>query len=217
MKRTIQPKELTKELKEFFSNISKEEARRGIYIDFEGFQDKSPTLIGILVDGNFKQVVFDEMLKPAADEKGLTVIDANEYLPKLIQLAKNESRRIIAFSQYENNVFSHFFSLDLNPYYCDVRFIAKRLKSKKYPSYPLKSRELKKYLEMIGFDRPPHLGERKSTKRIRDVMNGIEKKVDYQKLKPVQKAKWTKLLDHNETDVKGIEAIVQDFLKTSSN
>ena len=39
--------------------ISREDAARAIYVDFEGFKDKSPCLIGILVEGVLEQVVLD--------------------------------------------------------------------------------------------------------------------------------------------------------------
>ncbi len=41
-------------------------ARDAIYIDFEGFQDQPPALLGILVGGEFEQVVFDRSLAEAA-------------------------------------------------------------------------------------------------------------------------------------------------------
>lgn len=206
---------LDKELKAFFGSITKVEAKRGIYIDFEGFEDKPPTLLGLQIDGDFKQVIFDERLQPAANEKGLSIEKPRAFLANLVRQAKQESRRLFAYSQYENNIFRDFYSLDLDPFYCDVRFIAKKLKSKKYPNYELKSRELKKYLEMIGFERPKNLGIQKSTKRIRDVLTGLEKKNnDFSQLTSTQKSKWTNLLKHNKYDVKGIEAIVRDYLRT---
>ncbi len=210
----MESKILDKELKAFFGRITKEEAKRGIYIDFEGFEDKAPTMLGIQIDGKFTQVIFDERLEPAAKEKGLSVEKPKVFLANLIRQAKQESRRIFAYSQHENNIFREFYSLDLDPFYCDVRFVAKKLKSKKYPTYELKSRELKKYLEMIGFERPKNLGIQKSTKRIRDVINGLEKNNNnFSQLTSTQKSKWTNLLKHNKCDVKGMEAIVKDYLK----
>lgn len=210
----MQARILDKDLKQFFSNVTKDEAKKGIFIDFEGFEDKPPTLIGVLVENEFTQIIFDNNLKPAADKKGLITQDAKRYLTNLTQRAKKESRRIFAFSQYENNVFKEFYNINLDPYYCDVRFIAKKLKTKKYRDYELKSRELKKYLEMIGFDRPTHLGEQKSTKRIRDVLTGLQvNKDNYEELTNTQKSKWTNLLKHNKIDVLGMQAIVKEYLK----
>jgi hypothetical protein len=36
--------------KKQFSDITHAQAERAIYIDFEGFTDKAPSLIGVLVD-----------------------------------------------------------------------------------------------------------------------------------------------------------------------
>lgn len=45
-----------KELKRM-RTVTPEEAQRAIYIDFEGFEDQVPAIVGYLVDGEFSQVV----------------------------------------------------------------------------------------------------------------------------------------------------------------
>ena len=47
------------------------EARSGIYIDFEGRKGECPSLIGILIDERFEQVILDPVLAPPARAKGL--------------------------------------------------------------------------------------------------------------------------------------------------
>ena len=59
----MQTKILNKELKRFFSNATKEEVKKGVFIDFEGFEDKHPTLIGVLIENEFTQIIFDKNLK----------------------------------------------------------------------------------------------------------------------------------------------------------
>ena len=86
--------------------------------------------------------------------------------------------------------------------------IAKQLrKTLDYPvGHPPK--DLKSYLTAIDFPRGSHLGEKKSTSRLKAVIDMLKRKKAYQALTPVVKAKWTKLLDHNKIDVLGMKALV---------
>ena len=54
------------------ASISSTEAGRAIYIDFEGFQDKSPSLIGVLIEDKFEQIVLDPGLVSAASAKAMS-------------------------------------------------------------------------------------------------------------------------------------------------
>ena len=66
------PFELTPEQKLYESSLSRVESKTAIYIDFEGFMNKSPTLIGYCCEADFVQVVFDRALQSAALAKGLS-------------------------------------------------------------------------------------------------------------------------------------------------
>mgnify|MGYP001259445796 CR=1 FL=1 len=47
-----------------------------IYLDFEGFEAKDPSLVGYLYKGKFKQIILDNDFKTIADE---TNIDFSEF------------------------------------------------------------------------------------------------------------------------------------------
>jgi hypothetical protein len=188
--------------------ISSRETERGIYIDFEGFEEQAPTMIGVWCDGIFNQIVFDGGLELAAKHSNLTLTPALEYLEGLVSQAKNEHRRIIAFSSHELTVFRDFFHLDISDVYADARLIAKPLRKTLEPKTPV-PKSLKDYLAVIGYERPISLGERKTTSRIRAVKEMLTRKSSFDELTPVVKAKWTKLLQHNMHDVLGMKRLVE--------
>ena len=64
------PEKLSYETKAFESAMTREETERAIYIDFEGFVDKAPALIGVAIEADFNQVAFDPGLELAAMAKG---------------------------------------------------------------------------------------------------------------------------------------------------
>ncbi len=61
-------------LKKQFSDITLAEAERAIYIDFEGFENKSPHLIGVLIDDTYQSIVLDPELTLAAEQRQLHVM-----------------------------------------------------------------------------------------------------------------------------------------------
>jgi hypothetical protein len=192
----------------FERDLSAAEFSRAIYIDFEGFADQSPSLVGLLCEGTFQQVVLDPRLSLAASHSGLSIQDGADWGLEVIEKLGSEGRRCVAFSSHEKNVFEKFFNQDLRPFYADARMIAKKLRrTLDYPSgeFP---RDLKSYLKAIGYPRGSYLGEKQSTARIRAVVDMLEKRGSYDRLTAVVKGKWTKLLDHNKVDVLGMYALV---------
>jgi len=188
--------------------LTLKQAERGIYIDFEGFQDAAPSLIGILVDEHFEQVVLAEELILAGEAKNMRPSTFEEVVGELILLCKNENRKIIAFSQYEANTISEYANIDIRPFYKDARKIAKRWYNTFYYESKPRPRALKEFLEFIEYPRGKYLGNQKSTSRIKNVQEMLQKKGSYHEITSVAKAKWTKLLKHNQIDCEGMKALM---------
>jgi hypothetical protein len=131
-----------------------------------------------------------------------------EVATELARKSECEERPIIAYSQHELNLFMAYAQIDIAKLYRDARMIAKRWKNMVHPDARLKSRSLKDFLEFIGFARPTHLGYRKSTKRLNAVREMLRRKGSFDALTPVVKAQWTKLLEHNVIDCRGMRAVV---------
>jgi hypothetical protein len=174
--------QLTAAQKRYEINLSKEDFKKAIFIDFEGFMNKPPALIGYLYDQKFVQIIFDDALKPAALAKGLPVREGKVEVANLLMFAKHEGRRIVAYTQFDKNVAFEQFGVDLSPVYADARLIAvkwlRRLKSthptwrETHPNWDIEKTP-KSFLELIGYDRPPHLGLEKTTSRIKHVRDQL--------------------------------------------
>jgi hypothetical protein len=85
---------LTPQQKTYESSLTNDETLRAIYIDFEGFTNQPPTLVGYYLDQYFIQVVFDSALTSAALAKELAVHDGKTTVANLLSLA-TERRRIV--------------------------------------------------------------------------------------------------------------------------
>ena len=188
--------------------ITKQDAERAIYIDFEGFEAREPSLIGVSIDSHFEQVILSISLRSAAKAKGLAIRDGKEYLNELFNLAIKENRKIVAFSSHEKEQCHKWYGLNISQVYVNANLIAKAWYRKTYPLPREKITGLKDYLKLIGVYRGDYLGVRQTTQRIKAVEDMLERKGEYELLTRVNKAKWTKLLEHNKIDVEGMKSLV---------
>ena len=176
---------------------------RSVIIDFEGFEEKPPTLCGVLKDGVFTQVVFDEILFPAISyttekesERLIVVEDRQEFLDSLVEMAIDENRKIVAFSTHERDVLGGERVADL---YIDALPIAKTWRKTLRPKSHKEAMKKKKddgrrkktskqaradhydrvgtrlvdYLEDIGVDVPTTHGRKQATTWLRKVKTEV--------------------------------------------
>lgn len=211
MKKTADP---ARQQRKREAALSVSEAQQAIYIDFEGFEDKPPSMIGVFVGEAFEQVVFDPALHLAAEHSNMMFVEACVFLQALVGKAQTERRRIVAYSSHEKNVFQSFFGIDIQGVYADARLIAKRLRIGLPKDMP-KPKGLKDYLELIGYYRPKVLGERQTTQRLRAVADQLARKKNFEELTPTVKSKWSKVLSHNRHDVFGMREVVLKALSCS--
>ncbi len=190
------------------AGISPAEAERAIYIDFEGFVGHPPSLLGVLIGDALEQIVLDPRLRGAAEAKNLRITTLQESITDLLATSRYEDRLIVAYTQHEKIVIQEHAGIDLTGPYRDARMIALYWKNVCYSKKAMKGRGLKDFLELIDYPRSAHLGKRESTNRIRAVADMLARKGKYQELSSGVKAKWTKLLHHNEIDCRGMRALV---------
>ena len=89
-----------------FKRLSEAEARRALYIDFEGEKDKPPVLLGVLrhrgrgAEPYVLQVVVDSDFEPA----GPSVRGFREAVEIVVLRAEHGDRRIVSWSQHDLEV-----------------------------------------------------------------------------------------------------------------
>lgn len=188
--------------------ISSEDAARAIYVDFEGFKDKSPGIIGILVDGALEQVVLGRRLFAVAGPSRCRQSSIEAVAGELLTRCRSEGRRLVGYSQHERRMFWQYAGVDFCEEYRDARMIANRWWNKCHSGVARIDNTLKSYLEAIGYPMPPALGTGNTTARLRSVVEMLERRLRYSDLTPGVKAKWHDLLAYNRHDCRGMKKLV---------
>jgi hypothetical protein len=194
--------------------LTKEIARRGIYIDFECYRDEEPTLLGILLEGNFEQVVFLEDLKPAVRASNLEFAYLESAIADILDLATRECRRIITYSEYDLNKIKEYTNLGKNVeyFYTNARKIAD-IWQKEYLESKEINNSLKSVAEKIGKPYPKYLLKKNPTKIIRKIKKALSREQEFAKLPDDAKKDWGNLLEYNRYDC----WVMQEFLVHVSN
>ena len=156
-----------------------------------------------------KQIVLDPALESAADAKGLELSELRKEGERLLKLAVDEGRLIVAYAQYELEVFRDHADLDLSEYYRDAKKIAKDWKKQCHRDKPKPTDGygLKYFLKFISYPRPALLGNQKTAPRIRYVRKMLQDKGDYDSLTDRAKIKWQLVLTHNRIDCEGMQQL----------
>ena len=184
------------------------EAERGIYIDFEGGKRSPPDLIGILVDGEFRQVALTPALELAARDTGLDVELLETTVARLLDRCERQGRRIFAFTQHELRVVEKY--TDLGPkmakLYADGHKIARRWANKLHEGKP-KDKDLKSFLKYIRSPMPKRLG----VKTVLDKLRRIKKKTDGKdapaSIPDATRKLWKEVLQYNKHDCRGLRKV----------
>ena len=190
------------------ARITPEEAENAIYVDCEGLKHEAPSLIGIQIRDQIDQVVLDPVLAKVAVARNHRLSSLKIEVVNILERARAESRVIVAYTQHEKKLFKEFADVDVSAVYRDARKIAKYWKNALHSEEEIPGRALKDYLKLVGYPRGAHLGDKKTTKRIKAVRDMIDKRGSYEALTPTKKGQWTKLIDHNRIDCDGMRALV---------
>ena len=175
-----------------------------VILDFEGFIDKPPSLVGIWHNGIFKTVVFDEDLSGVTVFPDVELANISSCLKEIMKFCVEHNCKIVGYSERELNVFADY-NLDITELYFDARKELKRWYfERKLPNRP-KPFALKSVLIHMGYPDYQSFGNRQTTQRIASVkIQLINKNQDYSALTPTVKGKWTKVLKYNKQDVIGL-------------
>jgi hypothetical protein len=187
--------------------MTREETAKAIYLDFEGFKDKEPSLVGQLVDGQLVQTVTDVRLQAAAEAKSLLFASFDEAMDAMLARARTEGRRIAAFTRHELNVANEHARIDISDVYADVHKMSKKW-AKALPTDERPAEWTLTALEnFFQIGRPSYLGAQQATSRLRAVIGQLERRGSWADVTPVAKAKWTKLLSYNATDLRNLQIL----------
>ena len=213
-------------------HLNRENLETAVIIDFEGLMDEAPSMVGILCDGDFRQVCFNSTLKDAAIEKGLEYSSLESFLDELLTECIDEKRLIIGYSSREYNVFCEVLPgrvEEVNSVYLNAlatkwfsnryRIEMNTLKSKKKKSKYMHERKvgLKDFLDMevVGYPLPSWAKGVSPAKAIRRLEKAINNAGDYASVTPRTKRSWTMMLKYNRIDIEGLSYLLNWILSES--
>ncbi|HAE11559.1 MAG TPA: hypothetical protein DCG39_07945 [Opitutae bacterium] len=187
---------------------------KGIYIDFEGFKDKSPSILGLLYDNQFEQIVLDADLEEAARHRGLLRMNLESAIRRVLEIAGGKRRKIFAFSEHERKVVLRHtnFQRSFSRRYRNVRIIAKSWINRNNPENRPEDWGLKSIMKYVGPQIPSPLEEHSPTYRLREVKAMLLKRKAYASLTKVKKNHWESLLAYNEWDCRALPKLLRKTL-----
>ena len=203
--------------------ISKEQARRAIYIDFESNPDWAPSILGVLYrkdadrSGVFNQYVLEKNLYPAGNSGTNKAMD--EVVEEVLDMAERENRLILAWSRKEINDIEEYCRLDLHTRARDLVTnaipIAKRWHNvfHRHTTIPEQAYGGKHtqahYMRLVRFSVPDVYGRGTASAPIRCMREELRSRDDNYDLVPSEViTSWRRMLKHNEYDCKGMQAIM---------
>ena len=215
-------------------SLSPDQARRALYIDFEGTMTDPASFLGIACEGEWEVIVVEEALWPTVSHgaRGGSIRQATirEALTELRNRAKRESRTIVAWSTRELDEIQSTLP-DAGPEAAwwtanliNALPIAKRWA--KQNSVPIRAipsthggREnrysLTGFMEAVGFEVPKTFGPGNSAQRIRHVRTQLATRGSFEALTRTAKGKWSRGLQHNRYDCLGLAAVMEAVSQAS--
>lgn len=221
--------------------LNGEQARRAIYLDFEGEgqrrngEQPPPILGGVRVDGVYAPTLLHPNLSDAAKSRGWAHVSLPNYLAAIHNQAVFENRKIVFFTSKEFELFKGH-DVDISNSGFDLRVPAKRSKlygdvwrefkgnERRFRSADV-SRSAKKKIQTrsfgllsliaqeIGMQRPHSYGAGKIGEWVRTVLGQAGSKSTYDAWSRSGKGNLTHIVNHNEHDCKATQFVLDHLIR----
>ncbi len=196
--------------------LSPEDARRALYIDFEGNKDKPPALLGCTRRSSVQsklsvwQAITDPTFGSLATADELELLTLADAVERILQRAERKHRRIVAWSTHEHDVIRKHCPEHLERFellFLNAKLLAERWRSKCHAGNRPSTNKLAAYFELIGYQVP----ERAGPGQVGDTLKSLSKSFSLGKtasdLTENQSRRWADLRDHNRHDCTGMRQI----------
>jgi hypothetical protein len=183
------------------NHLIKTEAERAIYLDFECFEDKEPTIMGVLIGKDIHQFIFSNDLPNYSKKQIIRHSTLGFETAAVIETALKENRRIITYSEYDKNKIHKYTELGglFDFFFYNARRLADDWQKELSPDIK-PDNSLKSVAKKIGTPYPKKLTKRGPTERLRKIIPSYEKIGEYSKLPKDIKNEWELLLEYNRWD-----------------
>ena len=200
-------------MKKRHKNLSPDEARRALYIDFEGSKDRPPILLGRTrwsKPSRVWQVITDPAFAPLADAEELPLLSLSDGIDQLLRMAEKKERLIVAWSIHELDVVREYCPEHYERFedrFVNAKLLASRWRTNCYGGDKPPTKDLATYSSSVGYQVPPEAGTGEVGTTIKVLSKALESGRNYDKLTANQKRRWTNLRDHNRHDCAGMRTI----------
>jgi hypothetical protein len=200
------------------AELTAQEAKNAIYIDYEGNMKLPPTLLGWYVDGEYKASILEPLFETCKNRykaKGILVEDHAQLALKLIQQAKGEGRLIVSWSEHD---YLHMCKVlkpsdveRLKVVYRNAIRTAKPWYKQKYGPLPVKA-SLDFFEDLLGFHVPERFGLGLVGNSLRLIRDQIKEGRGYAELTNATRDGWTTVVRHNRLDLEGMAYVLLKIL-----
>jgi hypothetical protein len=212
--------------------LTPEEARRAIYVDFEGRKAEPEMVLGVSWQRHksgppsLRHYIVDQRLAPIADQIEIVGDDVAEHewviattrqaITELLQLAKKQDRLIVAWSQHDFKVvadgrgLSPYQRRHLVPRYRDAKETARKWVNRGIAGTvlpPGKGHTLDRYQRMIGYQVPNEYGIGRTGENLGKLIDALEKRGTWDALTDRQQRRAIEIIGHNYHDLDGMREI----------
>ena len=204
-------------------SLTRDEARRAIWLDFEGGINKLPSLAGVLVEGHYSAIILNPDFGSLAKNRKLVQQTFENFVGDTLSAASQEERVIAAWSEHELNQMKEFDDGILKKRYRNAnKLVLNFFKSK--PTFKKLKKKVKKVdgwhknkvglkdllgLDYIEYDYPDRLESFKPAKTISRMEDQLAKHGgNYRKVATGAKDAFTQLIEYNEHDCRGMPCMI---------
>jgi hypothetical protein len=194
--------------------LAPEEARRALYIDFEGRKDLPPVLLGTTHGqagaGRVYQYLPDERFTPLGATDDLEVLSFADSIARILQRAEKHDRLLVAWTTHELRLVRRWAPEHAERF--EARFrnaltVAKYWRNVCHPGDRPTKGNLVNYLALVGYAVPEAAGPDRAAETIRRIDRSLERDASGRHLTADQRRRWADLRDHNRHDCAGMRAI----------
>ena len=209
-------------------SLTRDEARRAIWLDFEGGINKVPSLAGVLVDGLYSATILNPDFGSLAKTRKLVQQTFESFVGDTLSTASQEERVIAAWSEHELNQMEGFDDRILKACYRNANKLVLNFFRKERPKTMKKLRKQNKKdraegkrrnsnvglkdllgLDYIEYVYPSRFKSFKPAKTISQMDGQLAKHGgNYRRVATDAKRAFTQLIRYNEHDCRGMAYMV---------
>lgn len=208
-------------------SITREEAQRAIYLDFECNIKQPPSFAGTIIDDTYQATLLEDIFKPVATSKKLMMQDLLGFAQKILKLAQSEDRVVVAWSKHELGFLIEQ-TPDIEPLYRDAnKIVLKFFKDRRKHTVKKLNNQIKKakaeglwrnnkvglkdwlQLDYVDYGYPKNLKSFSPGEALREMREQlIKKRGSYAKIAPSVKRAFSNLVTYNEHDCRGMAHMI---------